>query len=236
MMIRYSTLTAALAATCFFSADALAQQVREISLSSKVDEYILKPVLKSAVRPDPVPQVAPPVQTAAPAPYIPPVVEEAYVAPAIVVEPAPAPVLQQVYVEPVSFPEPVVIQEYFPAPTPPAPQPVIAVQQPYVPPSAVTETVAAVPQAYAPPTPVGGTTTAVSGGGGNLPLSTIAAPAPSSLPPVNQIASATLVGNTPTGFVPLLGAAAPFIAGAAGAAGIAAAAATANGSSASSTN
>ena len=64
----------------------------------------------------------------------------------------------------------------------------------------------------------------------------ISAPAPSSLPPVNQIASATLAGDTATGFVPLVAAAAPFIAGAAGAAGIAAAAAAAGGSSASSTN
>jgi len=64
----------------------------------------------------------------------------------------------------------------------------------------------------------------------------ISVPAPSSLPPVNQIASATLAGDTATGFVPLAAAAAPFIAGAAGVAGVAAAAAAAGGSSASSTN
>jgi hypothetical protein len=64
----------------------------------------------------------------------------------------------------------------------------------------------------------------------------VAAPAPSSLPPVSQIASATLAAETGTGFVPLLGAAAPFIAGAAGVAGVAAAAASAGGTSASSTN
>lgn len=64
----------------------------------------------------------------------------------------------------------------------------------------------------------------------------ISAPIPSSLPPVNQIASATLAADTATGFVPLIAAAAPFIAGAVGVAGIAAAAAAAGGSSASSTN
>lgn len=62
----------------------------------------------------------------------------------------------------------------------------------------------------------------------------IVTPTPSVLPPVGEIAGTTLAGAQ-TGFVPLLAAAAPFIAGAAGAAGIAAAAAAGGGSSTPST-
>lgn len=67
------------------------------------------------------------------------------------------------------------------------------------------------------------------------PAASVPAAAGSALPPVGQIAGTTLAG-TQTGFVPLLAAAAPFIAGAAGVAGIAAAAAAGGGSSTPSTN
>lgn len=68
-------------------------------------------------------------------------------------------------------------------------------------------------------------------------VATVAPPpvAPSALPPVGQIPGASLAG-APTNFVPLLAAAAPYLAGAAGVAGVAAAAAAGGGSSTPSTN